>query len=265
MVVLNKKNIYKYGKDIEYLNELYKLITIKKHQLKHIEILECLDASILDEKQKYIIVDAYYKFYKHFTGRNSSVLSKYNYDIVNKSSHIEPLTKNKTKDLFNYDELNTILDTLTDSEYMLLYLILKIGVRNTDTLTFYNNTHSDIENYFIYEDDKLLFIRNRYKNYKKYGKLIIEITDERFKEYINKLPINTFIFKNRNGDMYDARTIALKLNRIITFNGSVLFSRRVLMGQAEIFKELETKYKDDVEYLNIIYKQRPNMDKIIKV
>ena len=26
------------------------------------------------------------------------------------------------------------------------------------------------------------------------------------------------------------------------------FSRRVLMGQAEIFKELETKYKDDVEY-----------------
>ena len=37
------------------------------------------------------------------------------------------------------------------------------------------------------------------------------------------------------------------------------------MGQAEIFKELETKYKDDVEYLYTIYKQRPNEDKIIKV
>ena len=111
----------------------------------------------------------------------------------------------------------------------------------------------------------MLFIRNKYKNYKKYGKITIEITDEKFKEYINKIPINTFIFKNRNGDIYNSHTIALKLNRIITFNGKLLFSRRVLMGQAEIFKELETKYKDDVEYLNTIYKQRPSMDKIINV
>ena len=65
--------------------------------------------------------------------------------------------------------------------------------------------------------------------------------------------------------MNDVYTTALKLNRMITINRSLLFSRKVPIGQAEIFKALETKYKDDIDYLQIIYKQRPRIDKLIKI
>lgn len=264
MVALNEKNIKKYGKDEKLLTDLKDLIYIKKPQIKHNEILECLNVSGLDDTIKYVMVNAYAEFYKHYTKRNSSVLMKYKDDIIKNSIDKPLILDNKNYDFYSYEELTSILATLYGTDYMILYLFFKLGVRNTDIIATFNDTHDETKNYFIFENDKLYFIRNVYKNSKKYGKLTIEIEDDNFKQCIKDTPINAFIFLNTNGKPYDEITIALKLKRILYINGIKLFNKKIIMSQSSIFEVIEDHFKYNVEELTKLYKQRPLFDKLNK-
>jgi hypothetical protein len=263
MVVLNITNITKYGKDIKLLTDLCNII-YKKHQIKHIEIIECVDKSVLDNTTKYVMIEAYYNFYKYFTKHKSSVLTTYMDSIVNNSIMI-PLIEQKKYETYTYEELEEILNSLFGMDYMLLYLFLKMGVRNSDIITTLNDNHDNSRNYFIFDNDVLFFIRNNYKNCKKYGQLVHKIDDEKFKQYIKDTPINSFVFVNNSNKPYNEITIALRLKRILQINGERLFNKKCIMSQSTLFEIVENKYRDNTEELIKLYSQRPQFDKLIRL
>lgn len=126
-------------------------------------------------------------------------------------------TKNQLKDIdMSYDKLTSVMDypqnnNLSDTDYILLYLLINIGVRNLDlTFVFLQEKPQD-ENYlYIDKDGSAVYVRNRYKLKKTFGTLTNKIDDKRFIECVSNLVGNKrhFLFMNKYDRPYKIDTIS---------------------------------------------------------
>jgi hypothetical protein len=99
---------------------------------------------------------------------------------------------NKKDNLMKYEEFNKQIEELYKNkkylQYILNYLILNFGVRNTDLLIFLDNKpKEDNKNYLSIIKNKVYYIRNNYKTVSTYGPQQHEITDKNFKKALKEL------------------------------------------------------------------------------
>jgi hypothetical protein len=64
-------------------------------------------------------------------------------------------------------------------EYVVLYLLIHLNVRNMDLVI--SSQPTDSTNYFITEAGHVLYVRNSYKTFKKYGTKANKIVDKKFR------------------------------------------------------------------------------------
>ena len=98
----------------------------------------------------------------------------------------------KKDNLMKYDEFIKKIDELYKNkkylQYILNYLILNYGVRNTDLLIFLDNKpKEDDKNYLSIIKNKVYYIRNNYKTVSTYGTQQHEIKDPKFKKAVKEL------------------------------------------------------------------------------
>ena len=98
----------------------------------------------------------------------------------------------KKDNLMKYEEFIKKIDELYKNkkylQYILNYLILNYGVRNTDLLIFLDNKpKEDNKNYLSIIKNKVYYIRNNYKTVSTYGKQTHEIIDPKFKKAVKEL------------------------------------------------------------------------------
>ena len=125
-------------------------------------------------------------------------------------------SKNQLKDIgITYDEMTSVMEypnnnNISDIDYIMLYLLIKLGVRNLDlTFVFLQEKPQD-ENYlYIDKDGSAVYVRNKYKLYKTFGTLTNTINDKRFIDNVNNIigSGRTFLFINTLDLPYKIDTI----------------------------------------------------------
>lgn len=123
--------------------------------------------------------------------------------------HIENVNQQKGKDLPKFKELENHLKTLYDEkkhmEYIINYILINYGTRNKDLdlfITKYNKAEkyeNDI-NYMIVYKSKVDIIINNYKTIKSYGPKYFKITNKKFIEVANQLPLESWLLKVESGE-----------------------------------------------------------------
>ena len=90
---------------------------------------------------------------------------------------------NKAKTLpalsFFKKRMNQFFKDQKYKEYVVLYLLIHLNVRNMDLVI--SNQPTDSSNYFITEAGHVLYVRNSYKTFKKYGTKSNKIVDKKFR------------------------------------------------------------------------------------
>lgn len=125
------------------------------------------------------------------------------------SKHTETVNQQKGKDLPKFKELENHLKTLYDEkkhmEYIINYILINYGTRNKDLdlfITKYNKAEkyeNDI-NYMIVYKSRVDIIINNYKTYKIYGPKYFKITNKKFIEVANQLPLESWLLKVESGE-----------------------------------------------------------------
>ena len=147
------------------------------------------------------------------------------------------------KELPSYNEIIDKLNELTGIRYILNYLLITYGLRNKDiNLLYVNKLPSDKndENYLVHTKNSIKLDINDYKTDNTFGNKSITITDNKFKEELNKLNLkpNTYILPKKNGDK-------LKLN---SFNDKVIALTIDGLGETKIFKILVKHLLDKKDF-----------------
>jgi len=70
-------------------------------------------------------------------------------------------------------------------EYVVLYLLINLNVRNMDLVIAKDATDSN--NHFIIEPKHIVYVRNAYKTFKKYGTKSNKIVDKKFRVAVGQL------------------------------------------------------------------------------
>jgi hypothetical protein len=70
-------------------------------------------------------------------------------------------------------------------EYVVLYLLINLNVRNMDLVIAKDAT--DANNHFIIEPKHIVYVRNSYKTFKKYGTKSNKIVDKKFRVAVGQL------------------------------------------------------------------------------
>jgi hypothetical protein len=149
-------------------------------------------------------------------------------------------TKNN---LPTYTEIVDKLNELSGIRYILNYLLITYGLRNKDiNLLYVNKLPSDKEdeNYLVQTKNSIKLDINDYKTDNTFGNKSITITDNKFKEELNKLNLkpNTYLLPKKNGDK-------LKLN---SFNDKVIALTIDGLGETKIFKILVKHLLDKKDF-----------------
>lgn len=149
-------------------------------------------------------------------------------------------TKNN---LPSYTEIVDKLNELSGIRYILNYLLITYGLRNKDiNLLYVNKLPSDKEdeNYLVQTKNSIKLDINDYKTDNTFGNKSITITDNKFKEELNKLNLkpNTYLLPKKNGDK-------LKLN---SFNDKVIALTIDGLGETKIFKILVKHLLDKKDF-----------------
>jgi len=70
-------------------------------------------------------------------------------------------------------------------EYVVMYLLINLNVRNMDLVI--SNQPTDANNHFITEPKHIVYVRNSYKTFKKYGTKANKIVDKKFRVAVGQL------------------------------------------------------------------------------
>jgi len=153
----------------------------------------------------------------------------------------------KKEDTSQYDAIADWIDKLTDPiTYIMNYIIFYLNTRNLDLIAKvihdvdYDTTQDDSINYLVVYTDHVKFIRNVYKTKGSYGQKINHITDNKFLNFITKIPNDTFLLNN-NTD-----TIRKMIKRR-TYNG---------LNETEYLHNVIQKFKSDANKLFEIEENR---------
>ena len=110
--------------------------------------------------------------------------------IMRKETELKNVEKmSQRKDtLIEYDQFESELDNVYKkkewTKYIINYLWFNYGVRNEDVNAKVITRKKDMnetENYLLIQKDKVIYIRNKYKTFSTYGKIVIDITDRKFR------------------------------------------------------------------------------------
>jgi hypothetical protein len=125
-------------------------------------------------------------------------------------------TKNQLKDIdMSYDKMTSVMEypnnnKIGDIDYIMLFLLVNLGVRNLDLTNVYLQERLPSENYlYIDKDGSAVYVRNKYKLYKTFGTLTNTINDKRFIDSVNNIigSGRTFLFINTLDLPYKIDTI----------------------------------------------------------
>ena len=164
------------------------------------------------------------------------------YNIVRTTT--QQTNTDKKDNLMKYEEFIKKIDELYKNkkylQYILNYLILNYGVRNTDLLIFLDNKpKNDDKNYLSIIKNKVYYIRNNYKNIKSYGTQQHIIDDKNFKKALKEL----------KREIKKGYTIFNKpLDEIKQINNTL--KRYLILSEGDAFKMLINHYyqlKDTVK------------------
>ena len=116
----------------------------------------------------------------------------------------------------SYDEMVAVMgysqnSSITDNDYILLYILINLGTRNMDLTCVHLQERPPTENYlYIADDGVAVYVRNRYKLFTTFGTLTNKIDDKRFIESLNNIneTNRSFLFMNKHGKPYKTDTIS---------------------------------------------------------
>ena len=104
------------------------------------------------------------------------------------------------KELPSYNEIIDKLNELTGIRYILNYLLITYGLRNKDiNLLYVNKLPSDKndENYLVHTKNSIKLDINDYKTDNTFGNKSKTITDNKFKEELNKLNLIHIFYQKK--------------------------------------------------------------------
>ena len=133
----------------------------------------------------------------------------------------------------SYDYIMKELDESTKSRYILNYLILNHGFRNSSVnLKFVKSlppVEDRKENYIMIKGKDVLLNINDYKTVSSHGTKEIKIKDDKFRNELKSLNLKNddYLFPKRNGD---------KIVSVSTFNDKIINHTIDRLGQAALFK-----------------------------
>lgn len=209
-----------------YIYIFEKVEDIIKQQNKDLKKIK-VDTLLKDLRNSNLSVAVQLKFIlimKHI--RDSEEFEKYTEELSNKlKAEVKTNTQKKLNTtITTFTDLTTLLKTLENQDYLLLFILLNYGVRNKDLIIDYTNDMNVIEgvlngriqkNIMFFDKSTLYYVRNDYKTRERYGVLKIKITDKTFKSIVKKLDYG-FVFNKRNGNSYEENEIGNLIKR--TFN-----------------------------------------------
>ena len=188
------------------------------------------------------------------------------------------------KDVNNisYDRLNNILNEAYENkryyDFILMFLLIKVNVRNTDLIILFtsNNTKKynqsliekmnkieadkkeaykqketpkilkdriyDIKtmNIIYINDNKAHYIRKNYKTNKTYGDKKIIIDNERFIKALNEIENDSIIFKSSSGGFLNRDEFNQFINRIYQ---KYINDKSIILNQTKIYKIVQNHFK----------------------
>lgn len=148
--------------------------------------------------------------------------------LLSLNTTIASNTKNRTQSQLSqanvtYSDLTGLLETLDGTQYILLYLLLTFGVRNTDLIVDVTDDPNVIDNVLngtltsnilYFKNGKLFYTRNNYKNKSTYGVITLQIDDPKFKDIVRSLD-EGFVFVKRTGTAYDETEMGNLIKRTL--------------------------------------------------
>jgi hypothetical protein len=155
----------------------------------------------------------------------------------------------------NYHQLNSLLKdkSVSDIDYCLFYLLLTYGVRNQD-LIICLNSQTTTENYINIKQTECVYVRNKHKSVKQFGRKTLTISNTRFVNCLKKLkysePNRPFLFMNKAckpvGGTQMSNYINTTFNRYL--NTQTIFREKI------IYKILSDHFisNNNIEQLNIL-------------
>ena len=106
---------------------------------------------------------------------------------ITEKSNIEVMSQRR-ETLVEYDRFQKELDLTYERKewikYIINYLWFNYGVRNQDVnlkVVTKMKDMNETENYLLIKPDKVVYTRNKYKTFAKYGRLIMDIPDKKFR------------------------------------------------------------------------------------
>ena len=99
---------------------------------------------------------------------------------TNQSKNLPPLS-------FFKKRMNQYYKEGKFKEFVVMYLLIHLNVRNMDLVVVAQKDATDSNNYFIIEPKHILFVRNAYKTAKKYGTKTNKIVDKKFRFAVEQL------------------------------------------------------------------------------
>lgn len=189
-----------------YGKQLIKILQKTKADIKNSKpktILNHINNNIDYKKNVVMIYKLIYKFLNPKDNKGLKEITDFFNEIL-KDLQENQIDKNKEQiKLYTYEEINNILKKSADDYkkgYIVLYLLLKYGVRNMDlNLIITNNKlfilNNPNYNYLYIRKNDILYIRNDYKTKKSYGVLTYRIRDKQFYKIVSEYYENN---KNEN-------------------------------------------------------------------
>ena len=152
--------------------------------------------------------------------------------------NVEIMSKRKDT-LIDYEQFESELEMVYERKewikYIINYLWFKYGVRNEDvnvSVVTRKKDMNETENFLLIQKDKVIYTRNKYKTFSTYGKIVIDITDRKFRLACKK--VNMYLL-NQTAEL-----------------GNVLKKYYILkMTERDIFNIVIDKYYKDKDTLKI--------------
>lgn len=151
--------------------------------------------------------------------------------------HTENINQQKSKDLPKFKELENYLKSLYDNkkhqEYIINYILMNYGTRNKDLdlfVTKYNKKekYENKMNYMIVFKTRVDIIINDYKTITTFGSKYFKITNKKFIEMANQLPLESWLLKTPTGEH-------IKQESLTSYIPHRLFNK---LGEGDYFKIL---------------------------
>ena len=180
--------------------------------------------------------------------------------ITNKATDTKTISIKDTSLTFN-ELKEDLLNTKSNQAYTLKYILLTYGTRNMDlisTITYDNKIFHEVMNgtrkvnIFYITDKRVLFIRNSYKTYEKWGTLTYEIEDDRFNYIIRQKKEGEAFLLTNVGSVLQSKQLSTYIKRLYDKQ------TKINMNEGVIYKIIIHHYKDDAEMRKKYSLSRPH-------